>query len=166
MTNKTKTILCVCALTASAFAWNATAEGETTGTSYWPEGYDSAWYLYNPNPDSGMKLTVFQAVANNATLSFEIERNDTKNGFIFGTYTVDSNGKIIRDTLGTVDGSTVAENGDIQIKNAKGEKVDSVNSGTSVIVAFSTKKSTILFNNKLSLYSSISIAALNSSALG
>ncbi len=130
MTNKTKTILCVCALTASAFAWNATAEGETTGTSYWPAGYDSAWYLYNPNPDSGMKLTVFQAVANNATLSFEIERNDTKNGFIFGTYTVDGDGNIIRDTLGTVTSSTVGENGKIQFKDASGETQNSVNSGT------------------------------------
>ncbi len=124
MTNKTKTILCVCALAASAFAWNATAE---SGTAYWTEGYNAAWYLYNPNEN--LKQTTFQAVANNATLSFEIERNDTKNGFIFGTYTVD-NGNIIRDTLGTVDG-TLDKNKKILIKPQGSQNYEgSVPSGT------------------------------------
>lgn len=132
-------LVTVLSITAGlAFAWNATAEGENTGTSYWPQGYDSAWYLYNPNPDSGMKLTVFQAVANNATLSFEIERNDTKYGFTFGTYTttteiVDGVEKTVihrSDPLGTVTSSTVGEDGKIQFKDASGETQNSVPSGT------------------------------------
>lgn len=133
MTNKTKTILCVCALTASAFVWNATAEGETTGNvNYNNENHGGAWYLYNPGPTS-KKQTVFQAVANNVALSFEIERidpdNSFKNGFIFGTYTV-SNGNIIRDTLGTVDG-TLDENEKILIKPVGSkEYVGSVPSST------------------------------------
>lgn len=162
MTNKTKTILCVCALTASAFAWNATADenslpgylltdengnsdliiptegaygiyhdpyhGSYLGWNYNGLGYSTynakgAWLADRPASD-----TLYTAIANDSALSFEIERNNTENGFTFGTYTID-NGNIIRQTLGTVTSSTVDENGRIQFKDANGVTQDSVNSG-------------------------------------
>jgi hypothetical protein len=102
MTNKTKTILCVCALTASAFAWNATAEDLKSGVYDWPEGHNGAWHLNNPG-DIYFKQTLFESVENNAVLSFSIERNDTDNGFIFGTYTYDTETHELKmTTLGTV----------------------------------------------------------------
>ena len=120
MTNKTKTILCVCALTASAFAWNATAdENDLSGVYYWPEGYNGAWYLYNPNED--IKQTTFHAMGNDAVLSFAIERNNTENGFIFGTYTLDKDGNPVRETLGTV--TQKGWVGVTQIKDENGEVI-------------------------------------------
>ena len=54
MINKTKTIFCVCALTASAFAWNATADENrdygiyhnNTGPAVYEDG-NLLNYLYN-----------------------------------------------------------------------------------------------------------------------
>lgn len=116
MTNKTKTILCVCALTASAFAWNATADGIRYQNNTFPE---AAWLHTN---NGVQNATFFQAVTTESTdsiLSFDIERNNTENGFIFGTYTttIGDDGKTIinRTTLGTVDG-TLDENEKILIK--------------------------------------------------
>ena len=119
-----------------AFVWNVTAEGENTGTSYWPEGYNAAWYVDNPGTTSS-KQTLFRAVTDDAVLSFSIERNNS-NGFTFGTYTttteiVDGVEKtiILKETLGTVDSTTVDENGKIKIKPEGGQDlVDSVPSGT------------------------------------
>jgi len=150
MTNKTKTILCVCALTASAFAWNATAEDlygiyyDNTGTfvGYQSDDPDNIGLHNQPDPDAYTHLrkgawlanrpasdTLYTAVADDAVLSFEIERNDTASGFTFGTYTVDSNGNIINvKTLGTVTSSTVGEDGKIQFKDANGVDQDSVKS--------------------------------------
>ena len=47
--------------------------------------------------------TTYTAVQNEDVLRFSIERNNTENGFIFGTYTVDKDGNILQSkTLGTV----------------------------------------------------------------
>ncbi len=51
MTNKTKTILCVCALTASAFAWNATAEDEVSLPGYVITNPDNGVEELIVNPD-------------------------------------------------------------------------------------------------------------------
>ena len=140
MTNKTKTILCVCALTASTFAWNAMADDEVNyGIHYNNEIYGGAWHIQHhptePFGDTGNedRTTLFSALSDNSVLSFAIERNDTQNGFTFGTYTVDSNGNINRQTLGSVtDTGEVGKNNveKIQIKNENGDLVDSIDSGT------------------------------------
>ena len=150
MINKTKTIFCVCALTASAFVWNATAEDlygiyhDNTGAfvGYHADDPDNIGIHNQADPDAYTHLrkgawlanrpaseTLYTAIANDSALSFEIERNDTANGFIFGTYTVDKDGHILQTkTLGTVTSSTVGEDGRIQFKDASGVDQDSVKS--------------------------------------
>ena len=95
-----------------AFAWNATADGiyyNTVGSHS-----EAAWLHTN---NGIQNATFFQAVATESSdsiLSFEIERNNTDNGFIFGTYTttteIDENGNektvIHKDTVGTVTDKT------------------------------------------------------------
>ncbi len=113
MTNKTKTILCVCALTASAFAWNATAEGENYGV--YEDHTTGAWFLNlepggfdaNNNAIGYLKKSTFTSLYDNSVLSLTIERNDTQHGFSFGTYTYDLETHEITSTtlLGTVDGN-------------------------------------------------------------
>ena len=115
MTNKTKTILCVCALTASTFAWNATADESINGVYEDNDTNGGAWFLdlepggkdANGNAIGYLKKSTFTALYDNSVLSLTIERNDTTDGFSFGTYTYDSQtGEITGTTLlGSVDGN-------------------------------------------------------------
>ena len=112
MTNKTKTILCVCALTASAFAWNATAEDlygvydNNVGTfvprhqdeqGNWIDGYNpriGAWHIEGSGEGAGGigETTSFKSVADDAVLSISLERNGNANPFRFGTFTYNEDG--------------------------------------------------------------------------
>ena len=124
--SKTKTILYVCALTASAFAWNATAD-ENYEIRYdnQYEDYQSAAWLTQNNATS----TLYTAVVGDAALNFAIEKDNSSNGFTFGIYTVDKDGNILQtQTLGTVDG-TVDDAGKILIKTESGDYKNSVSLG-------------------------------------
>ena len=99
---------CVCALTASAFAWNAIADDENTGVNYNNENNGGAWYFYNPNHGASYeKETTFHALDKDSVLSIAVERNETGAGFTFGTYTYDFDAKKFTSmsTLGTVGGN-------------------------------------------------------------
>ena len=105
MTNKTKTILCVCALTASAFAWNTMAANNTYEDTVTYS--DSAWFLdvrsggleteedlesykaATGNKVSSIDQTSFTALVDGAHLSISMEwLNKYPNDFSFGIYKV------------------------------------------------------------------------------
>ena len=101
MINKTKTIFCVCALTASAFAWNAMADDVVYNGVFW--GNTGAWTLNSGGTEQNAH-TMFEALHEDAVLSIAVERNTTDAGFKFGTYTYDTITDTItsKTTLGTV----------------------------------------------------------------
>lgn len=131
------TTLSITAGLVSVFAWNVAADDEVNyGIHYNNETYGGAWHIqHNETEAYGTsgdldRTTLFEALDNNSVLSLAIERNNTANGFTFGTYTV-NDGNINRQTLGTVTETGEVGKNDvekIQIKTASGDLVDSVNS--------------------------------------